>query len=274
MLGLRRHRERFAPGSIGDPIMKLRAASLFLALAATLTPVAANATSNVTETPPTGKGVVGGALLGAEVVMVTEAAFKVKPAWAYIVGGVAGAAGGGVGGYFLEQNGDARGPMLLLAGGMAFAIPTTVAVLSATNYEPPSTYLQDQPPVDEPIAEPPAPENLPPPSSAPAAPATPAPAPDAAPPATPPADGAAPAPAPTGSNAAKPRHRVVRRWVRTPEALSLKLPPPALLGLTDSRLALGIPNIQLLHSYTRTERLVFGAPDVTELRIPVLDVTF
>jgi hypothetical protein len=255
--------------------MKLRA-SLLLALVATLTPLAANATSNVAETSPTGKGIVGGALLGAEVVMVTEAAFKLKPAWMYIVGGVAGAAGGGVGGYFLEQNGDARGPMLLLAGGMAFAIPTTVAVLSATAYEPPASFLQDQAPVDEPLAEPPAPENMPPPGSAPAAPAapSPAPAPDAAPPATPPADGAAPAPAPTGSNAAKGRHRVVRRWVRTPEALSLKLPPPALLGLTDSRLALGIPNIQLLHAYTRTERLVFGAPNVTELRIPVLDVTF
>ena len=30
----------------------------------------------------TGKGLVGGALLGSEVVMLTEAAFKVKPAWA------------------------------------------------------------------------------------------------------------------------------------------------------------------------------------------------
>jgi hypothetical protein len=254
--------------------MKLRAASLLLALAATLTPLAANATSDVAKASPTGKGMVGGALLGAEVVMVTETAFKVKPVWAYILGGVAGAAGGGVGGYFLEHGStDARPSMLLLAGGMAFAIPTTVAVLSATNYEPPASFLQDQPPVDEPIAEPPAPENMPPPGTTPA-PAAPAPAPDAAPPAAPPADGAAPAPAPTGSRAAPTRHRVVRRWVRTPERLSLKLPPPALFGLTDARLALGIPNIQLLHSYTRTERLVFGAPDVTELHIPVLDVTF
>jgi colicin import membrane protein len=47
--------------------------------------------------------------------------------------------------------------MLMLAGGMALAIPTTVAVLSATAYEPPASYTQDRAPTDEPIAEPPQP---------------------------------------------------------------------------------------------------------------------
>jgi hypothetical protein len=54
----------------------------------------------------------------------------------------------------------------------------------------------------------------------------------------------------------------------------LQLPPPALFGVKDSRLALGVPNIELRHAYTRTERLVYGAPDVTEVRIPVIDVAF
>jgi hypothetical protein len=54
----------------------------------------------------------------------------------------------------------------------------------------------------------------------------------------------------------------------------LKLPPPALLGVRDSRLALGVPSIELRHAYTRTERMMFNAPDVTEWRIPVLDVVF
>ena len=224
--------------------MNLRTLTSLLALAAaTLTPLAAHAAGGKAESSPTGKGVVGGALLGAELVMVSEAAFKVQPAWAYVVGGVAGGAAGGVGGYFVEQQGDARGPMLMLAGGLALAIPTVVAVLAATAYEPPATYLQDQPPADEPVAEPPA--------------ATPAPATPAPPPA------AAPAVAPTS-----------RRYLPSTRRLSLKLPPPALLGFQDARLALGVPNVEVRHAYSRTERMIFNAPDVAEVRIPVLDVAF
>lgn len=233
--------------------MKMRTLTTLAALAgATLTPLAAHATG-VEEASPTGKGIVGGALLGAELVMAGEAAFKVKPTWAYIVGGVAGGAAGGVGGYFVEDQGDARAPMLMLAGGLAFAIPTVVAVLSATAYEPPANYVQDQAPADEPLAEPPAPtETMPPPAAAPA------PAPDAAPPAD-----AAPAPAPS-----------TRRYLPSTRRLSLKLPPPALIGFTDARLALGVPNVAVFHAYSRTERIMFNAPDVAEVRIPVLDVAF
>lgn len=241
--------------------MKPRALPSFLALAgAMLTPLVAHATG-VVDASPTGKGVVGGALLGAELVLVGEAAFKVKPTWAYIVGGVAGGAAGGVGGYFVEKDSSARGPMLMLAGGLAFAIPTVVAVLSATAYEPPADYLQDAAPVDEPLAEPPAPTDMAP---------APAPAPMPAPAATPPADAAppppvpaTPAPAPTG-----------RRYLRSERRLSLKLPPPALFGVQDARLALGVPNVAVFHTFSRTERLVFNAPDVAEVRIPVLDVAF
>jgi hypothetical protein len=233
--------------------MKLRTLTTLLALAgATFTPFTAHA-AGVVDASPTGKGIVGGAFLGAELVMVTEAAFRVKPAWIYVVGGVAGGAAGGVGGYFVEQQGDARGPMLMLAGGLAFAIPTLVAVLSSSAYEPPADYVQDQAPADEPLAEPPAPSE-----ATPAPAAAPAPAPAAAPPAD-----AAPAPAPTG-----------RRYLPSERRLSLKLPPPALFGLQDARLALGVPNIEVRHAYTRTEQLVFNAPSVTEVRIPVLDVQF
>ena len=240
--------------------MKLRALPTLLALAgATLTPFAAHATGKA-EASPTGKGIVGGALLGAELVMVSEAAFKVKPTWAYIVGGVAGGAAGGVGGYFVEQQGDARGPMIMLAGGIAFAIPTIVAVLSSTAYEPPATFLQDEAPADEPLAEPPAPNDVAPPPAAAPAPA-PAPAPAAVPP---PADATpAPAPAPTS-----------KRYLPSQRRLSLKLPPPALLGFQDARLALGVPNIAVFHAYSRAERAMFNAPDVAEVRIPVLDVAF
>jgi hypothetical protein len=233
--------------------MKMRTLLSLLALAgATLSPLAANATGT-DEASPTGKGIVGGALLGSELVMVSEAAFGVRPGWAYVVGGLAGGVGGGVGGYFVEKGDDARAPMLMLAGGLAFAIPTVVAVLSATNYEPPSNYVQDQAPADEPIAEPPAPTDANPPAVAPVAPP---------PPVTPPPADAAPA-GPTG-----------RRHVDARRRLSLHLPPPALFGLNDARLALGVPNIEVRHAYTRTERLLFNAPDVAEVRIPVLDVRF
>jgi hypothetical protein len=112
----------------------------------------------VDEASSTGKGIAGGALLGAEVVIMTEAAIGVKPYWAYAVGGGAGAIAGGVGGYFLEQNLSAKTNMFLLAGGMVLAIPTTIWMLSATQYEPPANYVQDQGPTDEPIANPPEPD--------------------------------------------------------------------------------------------------------------------
>jgi hypothetical protein len=240
--------------------MRLRALPSFLALAgAMLTPLAAHATG-VVDASPTGKGVVGGALLGAELVLVTEAAFKVKPTWAYIVGGVAGGAAGGVGGYFVEQETSARAPMLMLAGGLAFAIPTVVAVLSATAYEPPADYVQDAAPADEPLAEPPAPTDMAP---------APAPMPVPAPAATPPADAEPPPPVPTPAPAP-----TGRRYLRSERRLSLKLPPPALFGVQDARLALGVPNVAVVHTFSRTERLMFNAPDVAEVRIPVLDVAF
>jgi hypothetical protein len=261
MLRLSRAAERFAVRSIGDATMKTRAlASLFALAGVILTPLAAHA-AGVDEASPTGKGIAGGALLGAELVLVTEAAFDVRPTWAYIVGGIAGGAAGGVGGYFVEQQDEPRAPMLMLAGGLAFAIPTVVAVLAATAYEPPASYLQDQAPADEPVAEPPAPTDMAP---APAPAAAPPPSTEAAPPA--PADAApapTPAPAPTG-----------RRHLRSPRRLSLKLPPPALLGLQGSRLALGVPNIELRHAYTVSEQVMFNAPDAAELRVPVLNVVF
>lgn len=232
--------------------MNMRTLLSLLALAgATFSPLAANATGK-DEASPTGKGIVGGALLGSELVMASEAAFGVRPTWAYIVGGLAGGVGGGIGGYFVEKQDDARPPMLMLAGGIAFAIPTIVAVLSATAYEPPANFLQDQAPADEPVAEPPAPTDVtpPPPASAPA-------------PLAPPADAAPATPAPS-----------TRRYLKSPRRLSLHLPPPALFGVNDARLALGVPNIEVRHAYTRTEQLMFNAPDVAEVRIPVLDVRF
>lgn len=100
------------------------------------------------------KGAIGGGLLGAEVVLLTESAFRVKSSWAYLAGGVGGGALGTVGGYYLiEKDHGARGPIYLLAGSLALVIPTLLAVLSASQFEPPTTYRQELPADGEPALE-------------------------------------------------------------------------------------------------------------------------
>lgn len=207
----------------------------------------------------TGKGVVGGTLLGAEIVLATEAAFKVQPTWAYVVGGLGGAAAGGIGGYAIEQSASSRTTLLLLAGGMAFAIPTTVAVLSATAYEPPASYTQDRAPADEPVAEPPQP------SGAPTQPASTTPA------STSPAGTevtAPPAAAPTSS--VRKHKSLARRTL----PLDYHLSPPALIGVSAQALTLGVPAFEIRDVYSRNELAMFGVSQATELRVPVLSFLF
>jgi hypothetical protein len=205
------------------------------------------------------KGTIGGALLGAELVLAIEAAADVESPWAYLGGGLAGAAAGGVGGYFVEQNASPRVSMLLLAGGLTLAIPTTVAVLSATAYEPPADYLVDAPPSDEPIADPPQPASAPAAPGAPAATPAPTPGPGAAPPPT--------SPAPTSSQRRHPSRRVAR--VRP-----LYLTPPALLDFSPGRLALSIPAVEITGTYTERELVMFGLEQKTEVRVPFLNILF
>lgn len=195
---------------------------------------------------PTGKGITGGALLGGEAVMLTEAAAGVKPAWAYAVGGVVGAAGGGVGGYFAEQNGSAKLSLYLLAGGMALVIPTTVAVLSTTAYTPPASYTEDKGPTGEPVAEP-------------------------AQPSTAPATGAA---APTSQRVKKHHHRIARAHFEQPLALYRPVLPPALLGYGHQGLTLSVPAFEVGQVYTRAEQQVFGVKQAAELRVPVFNYVF
>jgi hypothetical protein len=83
---------------------------------------------------PTGKGIAGGALLGAEVVIITESLVGIENGWWYLLGGTLGAGGGGVGGYFVEQAVGADLSLFMLAGGMALVIPASIAYLNATSY--------------------------------------------------------------------------------------------------------------------------------------------
>lgn len=115
---------------------------------------------------PTGKGIAGGILLGAEVIMIPIAIGGVEEWWPYLLGGVLGGAGGGVGGYFVEQTGSTEAAVYMLAGGMALVIPTIVGVLNVTAYndEEELESEQEEGTGDEGSSEPPA-------ASGPAAPA-------------------------------------------------------------------------------------------------------
>jgi hypothetical protein len=188
--------------------------------------------------PPTftssaGKGIIGGALLGAESVMLVEAAAETRPAWAYAVGGGLGAIGGGVGGYFAQQ-GDPKISLYLLVGGMALALPTTVAVLSASAYEP-VNYTEDRPPADEPVAEP--------------ARTTPA-------------------------SETKPESRRPAPASRTPKVARGPELPPALFGWNRGELTLSIPAVEVRQMYTRTEIALYGVKQHPEVEVPVVNVVF
>lgn len=91
------------------------------------------------------KGTIGGAMLGAEVVMLTESAFRLRPGWMYWAGGGAGGLLGGYLGYEISDDSSNRPPSFLLAGGIALIIPTIMGVLTATQYEPIGTIRQDLP---------------------------------------------------------------------------------------------------------------------------------
>lgn len=211
------------------------------------------------EPSSTGKGIVGGTLLGAELVLATEAAIDVSPNWLYYVGGGVGAVGGGVGGYFLEDRLSAKSNMLLLAAGMLLAIPTTVAVLSATSYEQTEEYTQDKAPTDEPTADamisaPTSPATGTPGSSPPSGEGA------SAPPTTAPVPSAAPAP----SSAPQSHHRARRPRL-----------PQALVAMDDqANLHLGLPAVEVRDMYSRVEIAKFGEKQRQELRVPLLRVAF
>lgn len=206
-----------------------------IALGALVLALSTSATAAAqSEASSTGKGITGGALLGAEAVMITEAALGVRTGWAYLIGGAAGAAGGGVGGYFLEST-SARTNMYVLAAGMALVIPTTVAVLNTTAYEPPAEYTEDRGPIDQPVDNPPAPSE--------------------------------------GAWQPDARHRTSPYSVR-PSRTAAAGAPTGLLGITDRLVTLSVPAIRIGDVFSDAERATFGVGRETELLMSMLDVRF
>ncbi len=222
----------------------------------------------------TGKGVVGGAFLGANVVTIVESLVGVHAGWAYGVGALVGAAGGGVGGYFIGHgSSDGKAPTYLLAGGLALIIPAIVLTLNGTRYVPEEGATEDRAPT-APAAEPGVPGGsvgspdvaAPPPSPAPAAPPVPA-----VPSVPGPASPAPPGPPPQGSNAA-PSHRHTSRPSET-KAVARAI-PATLVDVSGGALRLGVPVPDVRPVFSVAEQRQYGMREETELRLPVLGLIF
>ncbi len=214
-------------------IGKLGVAAVAAGLA--LAPSQARAEGVVTAT---GKGIAGGALLGAEVVMITTAIIGAEDIWPYLVFGAVGAGGGAAGGYFLETEVTEPEPSLyMLAGGMALIVPTIVAMLNTTAYSPDEDLEEGESETVE---------------KKPAAPA----ATPAGPPGAPPAGPAAP------SLTGKRRPYI----------------PLAFVGLDASKavtsLHAGVPAVQVRPMFSLDELSRYGVAQETEVHIPVMSGRF
>jgi hypothetical protein len=113
---------------------------LSIGVAAVLLAIASSSRGALAADKDVVKGVVGGSLLGAETVLLTESALRLRPGWVYLVGGTAGGALGAYIGYEICDDSSNKPPSFLLAGGIALVIPTIMGVLTATQYAPPESF--------------------------------------------------------------------------------------------------------------------------------------
>lgn len=115
-------------------------------------PCVAAGGGTVCRTNASPQGVIGGALLGMELVMIIEGAAGVRNGWIMLGTGVAGGIAGGVGGFFLDQALDQMGQpqgmttisTAMLAVGLGLVIPTAIVFTGATMYRPPEATQQQQ----------------------------------------------------------------------------------------------------------------------------------
>ncbi len=216
----------------------------------------APSTAQAEEVKPDGKGVVGGALVGAELVVFTEAIIGVHNSTAYLLGAGGGAIAGGLGGYALETAvSDGRVPVYLLAGGLALIIPALVVTLDQTRYMPTEGAREDRPVQNLPPSDPgkpggsavigaeakPSTPTATPPSGTTPAPTTPT---------TPPAGGGGGTPAPQRG-------------------------PQSLINLQGTGLSLGVPIPEVRPVFTQSQKKAFGVESAAnEVRFPVMRLTF
>lgn len=214
-----------------------RPAALALAavLGATVT-VAPLREARADDVSPNGKGIVGGALLGAEVPTIIEGIAGVRSGWVYAISAVVGAGGGAAGGWAVQNSSpNGQGAMYMLAGGLALVIPALVLTLNGTRYQPEEGATEDRVPIG-PAAEPGAPGGS---SIQPGV----APPPPAPPPAPPP-----PAPSP---------------------------PPQSLLDVNQGAFRVGVPVPDVRPVFSASEMRSFGMKDnPAAFHMPVLRLVF
>jgi hypothetical protein len=229
--------------SLGRIERKLCAFASAAAIAAAIVGTSEQAYAQTTEegdpVSVTGKGIVGGGLLGGEIVIITMGIIGVEDGWPYLVFGGLGAVGGAIGGYFIEGAADptAEIPLYMLAGGMALVIPTIVVALNATAYKPPG---DDRDPVTEkPAIEPAAP------------------------------DGTVTVTKPAASTVTPARQK---SRAKAPDPIPRV--PLAMISLTRDDLALGLPAPLVRPLYTRRELTEYGVTQGHEVRVPVFSAAF
>jgi hypothetical protein len=247
----------------------LAAGALVAVATVSAAPSDASAAGPVT---PTGKGIVGGALLGAEVVTIPMGAAGLNKGWPYFVFGGLGMVGGGVGGYFVEKatavdgatgkGGPAEPALYMLAGGMALIIPALVLSLNATAYKPPDSD-RNEPANNEPASDAPKPTPIPPaPGAAPGAP------------------GAGPAPGSTASTTSKsaPASTKFRPYQYKSrfrgEMAGLPHIPTGLIDMFHGKLGLGLPAVEMKPLYTQAEMFKYGVAQGTEVKLPLFKAMF
>ena len=207
------------------------------------------------EVTPAAKGTIGGALLGAELVVITEAIIGVRSPLAYGLGAGLGAVAGGLAGFGVERSvSDGRVPVVMLAGGIALIIPALVVTLNAVSYQSNPNAREDRAPTNSPPADPGRSGQSPvvgvDPGAAPAAPP--------ATPATPPPSGGGTTPA-----------------TKAPAvAVAPAAPPPSLISFSPNAFRLGVPVPEAHSVFSMQERRQLGMAQVTEVRLPVVNVTF
>jgi hypothetical protein len=200
------------------------------------------------EVSPTGKGVAGTALLGAEIAVFTEAIIGVRSGTAYILGAGGGAVAGGIGGYFIEQAvSDGRIPAYLLAGGLVLIIPALVIALDQTRYLPTEGAREDRPVTNLPPSDPGKPGGSAVIGAEPA-------------PSSPPATAPAPAPTPPAGGGGTPAP------VRGPQSL---------INFQGRGLSVGMPVPEVRPVFTANQKKALGVESTgNEVRFPVVRVTF
>jgi multidrug transporter EmrE-like cation transporter len=197
-----------------------------------------------------GKGIAGGILLGAEIVTIPMSLFGVKAGWAYAVFGGAGAVGGAIAGWGVESAtgsydkvpGDGRAPIYMLAGGLALVIPTVVLLLNATRYQPDENAKEDNAPKNAPAADP---------GKAGGSPVI-------------EGGGSISTDKPAGGGGG---------GGTTPKE-DTKTVPHSLLDVNEGQFRLGLPLPEIREAYSLRQMRDLGVKQVTEVRMPVVQVTF